>query len=91
MFRRVEFPGKKASVMGDCNDAMAGLRCPRAKAASHRRGKFYFTERGWAKWGRKVVDAAVATGVAYRVVAVKEASVDVRYADKDQVMGLKKY
>ena len=46
---------------------------------------FYFTERGWEKIGRKIVQAAGQSGQDYRVIRIKENSVDVFWRDEYQV------
>ena len=47
-----------------------------------RNAKFYFTEKGWAEVGREVIRAAKSSGQMYRVVRVKENSVNVVWRDK---------
>ena len=47
--------------------------------------RFYFTEQGWEQIGRKVIDACIRSGQEYRVISVKEKSVDVFYRDELQV------
>lgn len=44
--------------------------------------RFYFTEKGWKKVGRKVVAAARQTNQAYRVIAIKETDAQVVWRDK---------
>ena len=44
--------------------------------------RFYFTEKGWRKAGRKVIEAAQQTGLEYRVVAIKETDAQVVWRDK---------
>ncbi len=47
--------------------------------------KFYFTEEGWRRYGRKTVAACLTVGQRYRVIRIKEKSVDVVYRDDVQV------
>jgi hypothetical protein len=47
--------------------------------------KFYFTEVGWRQYGRRTVAACLAVGQRYRVIRIKEKSVDVVYRDDVQV------
>lgn len=47
--------------------------------------RFYFTEEGWRRYGRPTVAACQTVGQRYRVIAIKERSVDVLYRDAVQV------
>jgi len=47
--------------------------------------KFFFTEHGWDKLGRKTISACKKHNHRFRIIKVKEASVDVVYKDKFQV------
>ena len=47
--------------------------------------RFYFTEEGWRRYGRKTVAACLTVGQRYRVIRIKEKSVDVVYRDHVQV------
>ena len=47
--------------------------------------KFFFTEEGWRLFGRRTVAACQAVGQRYRVITIKEKSVDVVYRDAVQV------
>jgi hypothetical protein len=44
--------------------------------------RFYFTELGWKEVGRKVIESCQQVGQAYRVIRVKEKSVNVVWYDK---------
>jgi hypothetical protein len=44
--------------------------------------KFYFTELGWKEVGRQVIAACQQVGQAYRVIKVKEKSVNIVWRDK---------
>ena len=44
--------------------------------------KFYFTELGWKEVGRQVIIACQQVGQAYRVIKVKENSVNVVWRDQ---------
>lgn len=47
--------------------------------------RFYFTENGWNEVGRKVITAAQKSGQRYRIIKVKENSVDVFWSDNIEV------
>jgi hypothetical protein len=47
--------------------------------------RFYFTEAGWRQYGRPTVRACQQTDQQYRVISIKEHSVDVVYRDEFQV------
>jgi hypothetical protein len=47
--------------------------------------KFFFTEEGWRRYGRRTVAACQTVGQRYRVISIKEKSVDVVYRDEVQV------
>ena len=47
--------------------------------------RFYFTEEGWRRYGRKTVAACQTVGQRYRVIRIKERSVDVVFRDDVQV------
>jgi len=59
------------------------LNSPRR--ALYKNCKFFFTEQGWANIGRRVIAACGRTRTAYRVIRIKEKSVDVFYQDEVQV------
>jgi hypothetical protein len=48
--------------------------------------RFYFTERGWKVYGRAIVKACQKVGQEYRVICIKENSVDAFYKDEIQVV-----
>lgn len=48
--------------------------------------RFYFTEKGWDVYGRKIINACQKVGQEYRVKRIKENSVDVFYKDEIQVV-----
>ena len=60
---------------------IAKLRGPYGRAIPAN-ARFYFTERGWREVGRPVVEACGHSGQRYRVIAVKENSVNVIWRDK---------
>ena len=51
----------------------------------HKNCKFWFTEDGWNEVGRDVVAALQATKTEYRVLKIKERSVDIFYKDRLEV------
>ena len=86
---RREFPRDwKMGLMGTVDsaaiDAWIGMPSPRRVAIPHN-CRFYFTEAGWRRYGRSALTACQQYGYDYRVIAVKEKSVDVVYRDEVQV------
>ena len=59
------------------------LNAPRGQLNKNYR--FYFSEEGWRRYGRPTVAACQKTGQQYRVIRVKERSMDVMYRDECQV------
>ena len=47
--------------------------------------RFYFTEQGWKEVGRPIVNACQACGQKYRVIKIKERSVDVEWKHELEV------
>ena len=45
--------------------------------------RYFFTEKGWNKIGRKVVTALKRHGLPFRIISVKENSVDVMATDHE--------
>lgn len=64
-------------------DTWSALNLPRREL--YKNCRFFFTEAGWRRYGRPTVIACQQTGQLYRVIRVKEASVDVVYGDEFQV------
>lgn len=64
-------------------DAWADLNAPRRPIG--RNCRFYFTEAGWTRYGRPTITACQQTGQPYRVIKIKERSVDIVYRDEFQV------
>lgn len=56
------------------------------KGIPNKNGRFYFTEEGWDKVGRFVIDACIQTKTQYRVLKVKEKEMDVLYRNAYEVM-----
>ena len=86
---RREFPRDwKTGLLGMADsaaiDAWIDMPSPR-RVAIPRNCRFYFTEAGWKRYGRPAVTACQQFGYDYRVIAVKEKSVDVIYRDEVQV------
>jgi|SRR5581483_116658 len=77
----------KSGLMGYGNETVMGtwssLNNPRRAIAKNCR--FFFTEAGWERYGRPTIDACQRTGQQYRVIAIKEHSIDVVYRDEFQV------
>jgi hypothetical protein len=58
---------------------------PNPKKSIRRNCRFYFTEVGWRKYGRSTITVCQQTNQEYRVLRIKEKSVDVVYRDEYQV------
>lgn len=72
-------------IMGFCHEKVADswindLSGPNKRIPPNAR--FYFTENGWDKIGRKVIKACNEVGQRYRIISVKENSVDIVFRDK---------
>jgi hypothetical protein len=68
---------------GEVADAWTMLNSP--KKLVRKNCRFFFTEKGWDKYGRKTVEACLKSDQKFRIVTVKEKSVDVIYKDELQV------
>jgi len=77
------FGGKVRRRSKAISPACAGLAPPGKKIGKNCR--FYFTEKGWEKYGRATVAACQRVGQRYRVICIKEKPVDVFYRDEYQV------
>ena len=64
-------------------DAWSRMNMPRR--ALYKNCRFYFTEMGWKRFGRPTITACQQTGTPYRVITIKEKSVDIFYRDEIQV------
>ena len=77
----------KSGLMGFGNETVMNawlpLNSPRRMLFKNCR--FYFTEDGWQKYGRPTIAACRQTSQQYRVLSIKERSVDVIYRDEFQV------
>jgi len=63
--------------------AWSELNSPRRSL--YKNCRFFFTEDGWNRYGREAISACQKTGQEYRVIRIKERSVDVMYRDAYQV------
>jgi hypothetical protein len=61
------------------------IRMPYPRRRIERNCRFYLTEEGWRRYGRPTIRACQRVGRRYRVIAIKEKSVDVIYRDEAQV------
>lgn len=75
--------GIVASNPDAVTDAWSSMNVPRRTLFKNCR--FYFTEVGWKRFGRPTITACQQTGTPYRVITIKEKSVDVFYRDENQV------
>ena len=77
----------KTGLMGYGNpavwDAWLDMNSPRRPV--NRNARFYFTEEGWRRYGRRTIEVCQQVGQRYRVLRVKESAVDVIYRDEFQV------
>ncbi len=91
MYRRIELIDDKFGKYGLCGlsfdeviDAWVHvLRGPKRNIPQN--AKFYFTESGWKNVGKNVVAACQRVGQRYRVIKVKEKSINVVWRDKFEV------
>ncbi len=75
--------GIMASGNGEVMAAWEDMNVPRRRI--NKNCRFYLTEEGWKRFGRPIIDACQRTGHQYRVIKIKERSVDVVYRDEIQV------
>ncbi|MCL4553110.1 MAG: hypothetical protein M1305_06125 [Candidatus Marsarchaeota archaeon] len=61
---------------------------PGPKRRLNKNGRFFFTEEGWAKYGRETIKQCQRDNVCYRVIAREEhdRNYDVIYQDRWQVV-----
>jgi len=86
----VYWPAVKAGLMGPSLLEVMESWTDKLAAPKHRipsNARFYFTEKGWDQIGRYVVAAAQRSGQQYRVLAIKEKSLNVIFRDEFQVAG----
>ncbi len=76
----------KTGLMGFGNEVVneAWVYMPSPKRFIGRNCRFYFTEEGWRRYGRPTITACQQTNQKYRVLSIKENSVDVVYRDEYQ-------
>ena len=78
---------RKSGLMGFGNpvvwDAWEQMRSPRRPI--NKNARFYFTEEGWRRYGRKTIEVCQQVGQRYRVIRIKENAIDVIYRDDVQV------
>lgn len=77
----------KTGLMGFGNETVteAWGEMPSPKRSITRNCRFYFTEEGWRRYGRLTITACQQTNQEYRVLRIKEKSVDIVYRDEYQV------
>jgi hypothetical protein len=64
----------------------AWMDMPAPKKAINKNCRFYFTEKGWDVYGREIIKACRKAGQEYRVLSIKENSVEVFYKDEIQAV-----
>lgn len=64
-------------------DSWSSMNSPRRTI--NKKCRFFFTEAGWNRYGRPTIPACQQKRQKYRVIAVKECTVDVIYRDEVQV------
>ena len=90
MYRRIEMliddykGGIMCSQTFEVFDSWADMKGPKGDGIG-KNCRYFFTEYGWKKMGRKVIEACQRTNQEYRIIKVKEKSVDVVYKDEIQV------
>lgn len=90
MFRRIQLINND-TIQGLCGistEETADAWIEDLRGCKHplpRNVRFYFTERGWRDVGRKVIIAAQKSGQKYRIISVKENSVNVLWSDDIEV------
>lgn len=99
MYRRIEIcrHGLTETEWSGCSSfCTKDLRAPNPKQIK-KNTKFYFTEKGWNKFGREILKKVVHSiknkdhhlYTHYRVISIKENSLDIHYKDAHQVCGKK--
>ncbi len=77
----------KSGIVGFGNplvwDAWGDMNSPRRPV--NKNARFYFTEEGWRRYGRKTIEVCQQVGQRYRVLSIKENAMDVIYRDEFQV------
>ena len=91
--RKHKLPGGKYGVMSGGPDpqifdnpywvALAELPVPRE--SFRKNCKFYFTELGWDKFGRRMIHGLLQSKCQFMVITIKENAMEVMYKDKYQV------
>lgn len=86
------FPASKHGLMGPSKIEIIDAWIDKLRGPYKRQGgiphnaRFYFTELGWKEVGRYVVEACQQTGQEYRVIKVKEGTVNVVWHDRYYVL-----
>jgi hypothetical protein len=70
------------TMFADVVDPWVDMKAPKNL---NKNCRFFFTEKGWDKYGRQTVKACLRTGQKFRIIKVKEKSVDPVYRDEYQV------
>ena len=79
-FRKSGLVGSGSPVVWD-----AWLRMNSPRRQVNKNVRFYFTEEGWRRYGRKTIEVCQQVGQRYRVLRIKENAFDVIYRDEFQV------
>ena len=66
-------------------DAWCDIPLPKSSRHLNKNCRFYFTEKGWEKFGSKTIHACKEAKQRFHIITIKEKSVDVFYKDKYQV------
>ena len=96
MFRRIELlkdhehEGNWSGIYGlmgfsNIDVINAWIDIPQAPKHLNKNCRFYWTEKGWKKFGSNVIGACKRTKTRFRIITIKEKSVDVFYKDENQV------
>ena len=66
-------------------NAWADIPLPKSSKHLNKNCRFFFTEAGWKKYGSATLDACKKVRYQFRIITIKEKSVDVFYEDRYQV------
>jgi hypothetical protein len=77
----------KSGLMGYGNETVdkAWVKLNNPRRDIFKNCRFFFTEAGWRRYGRPTVAVCQQAGQLYRVLSIKERSVEIVYRDEFQV------
>lgn len=80
------FKGGICFIVCNLDVALSWIDMPAPRKEIRKNCRYYFTEKGWDLYGRKIIKACMRTGQDYRVLKVKENAVEPLYKDDIQVV-----